>query len=656
MDNISNLNRKLHLDYHMLKHVTNIAEGFDAAKFADDLANANVQAVSAFLRCGGGYRYYRKGNFGTIHPNLPDGIDMVEDTIRECHKRGIKVIGYCSAWHSEPHLVSNDNCMKTRKDGSTWREICGNSPVFSEEILPQFTEIAANYDLDAIFFDCIFSEAGRTCYCEHCERKFFEDTGVNGIPKEKDDPNYETYIQWHNNLYKKYRKMVIDAVRKGNKNLPISINWQNVCRSPEEIIDDISFLSQDTWPKNIIGCEQTQAKNWAFSGKPFSLMNNLSPQWWMSYETKPVTSLIQEAMVPVINGGSTWTGFQLYQNYSMPPYVIETIGEVFGYIKNVEGIFENKQIVPHIAVLNGVEQLKFSRKKGDFDTVIDDISLIGINKALTMSGIPYNSMIETDLIKHIDRFKLIIVANNQFISDELYGQLKEFVKNGGKLIITGKSGSIDSDGNLVKNTNFEDLTGVEVVEEKLYPYLYIKPSDIIIDNDETHMPILCADKFTFVKNISAHSLAKIVYPYTKNENAVINWSEFPSFSAPFEVSDFDAITVNAYGKGSVVYLGSDLFKGYVGTNNWRMKLIIKNIINDVLLKDDAIITTAPNVIEMTIMQNITNGNLLVNFLNTMAETVVSETEERYENSACETILPVCNFTVKLPLERKTQSA
>lgn len=651
MDNINNSNRKLFFDYHMLKNVTNIAEGFDAEELAKELEEAHVEVMSTFLRCGGGYRYYRKGNFGTIHPSLPKNLDMVEETIKACHKRNIKVIGYCSAWHSEPHQLAKNNCMKTRLNGETIREICGNSPVFENEILPQFTEIAANYDLDGIFFDCVFSEAGRTCYCEYCQKKFRADTGIDGIPENTDDKNYETYIRWHNNCYDSFRRRIIDAVRKGNDSLPISINWYNVARDPQNTNDiDVDFLSQDVWPDNILACEQIQAKNWAFCGKPFSLMNNLSPQWWTSYDIKPTASLIQEAMVPIINGGYTWTGFQIYQNYSTTPLVMRTVKELFSFIKGIENVFNNKQIMPHVAVLNCTEQLNYSRGITPFNTQVDETSLIGVNRVLTSSGIHYNSMNEQDLLKYIHQFKCVIIANNQYVSPALYKSLKNYVKNGGKLIITGISGNVDTDGKFIKNADFTDLTGVSVIEEMKYPYSYIKANNNVIDSDTDHMPIVCADRFTRVKNNIAESLAKIMHSYFKSENAKLSWP-FVSFSAPYDVTEYDAITVNEYGKGRVVYFAADFFKGYVGINNYRLKKLIKSVINDILLCDDAILTNAPSVIELTVMQDKGNNNMLVNLLNCMYEHASTQGTIRSEWANCEDVLPIYNIYVELPLSK-----
>ena len=84
--------RKLFFDYHTYQAAKDVAIHFDAEKWADQLQQSHVQAVSIHSLCHHGWRYYRKGSYGYIHPKLPEGVDIVGQTMEACHKRGIKVI------------------------------------------------------------------------------------------------------------------------------------------------------------------------------------------------------------------------------------------------------------------------------------------------------------------------------------------------------------------------------------------------------------------------------------------------------------------------------------------------------------------------------------------------------------------------------------
>lgn len=86
--------RKLFFDYHNHSGNWGLAENFNAGKWAEQLKAADAQGVSVFAKCAQGLRYYRKGNIGWVHPEMPAGLDMLGEQIDACHKRDIKVIAY----------------------------------------------------------------------------------------------------------------------------------------------------------------------------------------------------------------------------------------------------------------------------------------------------------------------------------------------------------------------------------------------------------------------------------------------------------------------------------------------------------------------------------------------------------------------------------
>lgn len=649
MKKITNMYRKLFFDYHMSASVKEILDGFDAAKWAEQLADANVEAVSVFLRCGFGYKYYQAGKYGRKHPCLHNK-DLVEGTVRECHKRNIKVIGYYNPWYSEFDLENHpENCRKNERGETISREVCPNNPIFENELLPQVTEIAQMFDLDGMFFDCVFMGKDRVCHCKYCQDKFKKETGFDHIPISEQDTGYEEYVVWAHKCYDDYRVLFAKAVHKGNKDIPVSMNWGYSARCPESIPEDIDFLTQDCWPTNIIAAEQVQSKNWAFAGKPYELMNNMSLQWWNSYEVKPYETLVQECVLPMINGGKTWMGFQLYQNHLTDPATMDMVKRVFTYIKNIEGNFDNKRVLPYVGVLCDESQLVNCRGTGVDEMDVDLTSLYGLNRALIASGIPYNSVNEKFLIENADDFKLIIISNGQYVSAELYEKLKFYVSKGGSVLFTGKSGCVDINGNLVENENFKELTGVSITGQYDYPYAYISPKHKSLTDAIMPKSVLCADSFMKVKQCTAETVATVTLPYKKVKE--ISWGEFPSFSNPWTQTEDAAVCINKYGKGTVCYACADVFRGYSGTNNYILKNLIKTVINEFLI-DKKITISNPTYLELTFMKDINDGSVLVNLLNLVRSVPMREIEQRRENAICEEIIPIFDTEISFYSKKK----
>ena len=82
---------KLHIDLHNHPNVAEFGRDFDPAAFASAAAKTGVNSVNVFIKCNGGWCYYPT-SVGTPYPYMTG--DMLGDTVRECHARGIRVIGY----------------------------------------------------------------------------------------------------------------------------------------------------------------------------------------------------------------------------------------------------------------------------------------------------------------------------------------------------------------------------------------------------------------------------------------------------------------------------------------------------------------------------------------------------------------------------------
>jgi len=83
--------RQIHLDFHTSPHIPEVGAAFDPDQFADTLARAHVDSVTAFARCHHGHLYYdSKLHPERIHPTLRNR-DLLKQQIEACHARGIRV-------------------------------------------------------------------------------------------------------------------------------------------------------------------------------------------------------------------------------------------------------------------------------------------------------------------------------------------------------------------------------------------------------------------------------------------------------------------------------------------------------------------------------------------------------------------------------------
>jgi len=278
--------RKLFFDFHTHSTSVEVAKYFNAEAWAEQLSKSNVQAVSTFAQDMYGWRYYRKGNVGWIHPKLPRNVDIVGETIEACHNKGIRVIAYYNTLGLEI-VQKRPDWSEVDIEGKSLGYLCLVGPALEEFILPELEELSRNYDIDGIFFD--FAHARGQCFCYSCKKKFKEETGLD-LPISSKDKNWKTFIEWKLNTFKEIRKRICNVVHSNRPNALIAFNWCYSTRQPENPPKEVGFLTLDIPPDNQAFNASLQARFWATLGKPFDIMNTVFLQWWQDWSVKLRTS------------------------------------------------------------------------------------------------------------------------------------------------------------------------------------------------------------------------------------------------------------------------------------------------------------------------------------------------------------------------------
>ena len=644
--------RKLFFDYHTQRNATEVGAQFDGAAWAETLQAAGVQAVSCIAKCGYGWRYYRKGRVGFVHPHLPKGLDILEDTVRECHRRGIRVIAYYHTFGSEPLAESHPEWLIRDADGTpSGIAMCLLGDALEKEMLPQLAEIAGNYDVDGVFLDGTY-HAGKVCYCESCKARFRRETGME-LPRSKDDESYPIYMNWVEKAYIRVRERCLEAVRAANPGVLLSFNWAYTTRQPEPVPADVGFMTQDISQSNMAQSISLQARNWALTGRSFDVMNHLALKWWQDWSIKPVNSVIQECALLLANGGRTWMGYQMYPWFGVEDALMDTVRAAFNYVRRMEPLVSGARVVPYVGVLHSQTQAH-TRPVDDFQLYVDEKTIFGVHRALTLGGIPYHSACTGDFLKHLGRFKAIVLTGDQYLEPATLAAVRAYVEAGGKALVTGRTGMVDEQGRFLKNPAMEALIGCEIADGYPYSHGYIVDNGVCeaLTRSAGSAPVLCGRPLTYATPATATALADARYMYIRSDGCQLfteGTSEGQTFSPPGKPTGTAAITVNQVGRGAVVYIASDVFAAYAGNSQWRLKNMIRSLINDVLLKEDAIRIDAPDYVEMALMED--GSALHVHLVNLVRESPMVDFSSAIENIIGEDVLPIHDIRLSIPCRK-----
>ncbi|MHB8064505.1 MAG: beta-galactosidase trimerization domain-containing protein, partial [Ruminiclostridium sp.] len=192
-----------------------------------------------------------------------------------------------------------------------------------------------------------------------------------------------------------------------------------------------------------------------------------------------------------------------------------------------------------------------------------------------------------DFDNDIESYELVILPDKVRIPENIALKLKKYLKNGGKLLLTGSSGLGDS-GNYFALEEF----GIKYISEAEFNPRYVRITE---DNFPDILPM---DYVMYEKGISVNVIGKPeVAAYVVNPYFNRTYDRFCSHrqTPPAEVTDEPFIVEN----GNTIYISNPLFKDYAINGNKVYKDIIKHCI-DKLIDKPILVTDLPSTAELTL--------------------------------------------------------
>ncbi len=567
--------RKLFFDFHSPQHAVGLASDFDAERWADRVAETGAQAVSVFTKCGFGWSFYRKGSIRRVHPQLPQGLDMLEAQVEALHARGIKTIGYYHVFNSEPLAAERPEWRMRGTDGEAKGiSMCVQGPLLEEWMLPHVEEIVSEYAVDAMFFDGL--RAHDLCHCESCRQRFWEEVGLD-LPSGPEHANWSAYVCWSLADHQRIRERVSEVIHACRPEVVVSYNWVYSMRQPESVPDHVGALVLDIPPEDQIFSGSYQARHWAPVGKPFDIMNSAFLQWWGDWCCKPARSMQHEVAAAVANGGLTWIGYQMTHTFDVQPAVMGELGKTLEFVREREPLLENATPQACVAVLHSTESYFWPRP----GLMVDEVGMRGAHKALTESALPHHFVDEHQLLAHIEtvpvgeRYRVVVLSDQRRLGPELVDALDRYVREGGGLLVTALTGTLGEDYRSTGKSTLEPLLGVEVVGHIKESHCYLEVTDASVDQGGLEMPHLCEGEALLVSPVAPdlQELATLRRVYLQSDgHYLLRWSPVG------EPTGHPAITYRRVGKGAVAFVAVDLFRAYHVKNVWPLKHVAASLI------------------------------------------------------------------------------
>jgi len=142
-------------------------------KLAEWLKSLNATICQPLLHEANDIVYYRGLPEDTVDPLVAsyEG-DFFAEFVKECHKRGIKVIAGVYLGHRIA-LKRHPEAAVVRRDGRKVKDkVCFNNPKGLEHSLEVIEDLLERYPVDGLILDDNFELQHYNCYCEYCKEGF----------------------------------------------------------------------------------------------------------------------------------------------------------------------------------------------------------------------------------------------------------------------------------------------------------------------------------------------------------------------------------------------------------------------------------------------------------------------------------------------------
>lgn len=450
--------RQVHLDFHTSEKIDNIGSKFDKKQFQDCLKKGHINSITVFAKCHHGMMYY-PSKTGTMHPGL-HGFDLLSAELEACCEIGVHAPIYISAGFDVDYLTKHPECRAIPKPEETYvkyppmdgfKLICYNSP-YLDVLVSQIEEVVQKFNPEGVFLDI---SSPKVCYCRYC-RKIIEQRGLD-----QSDP--QNFVDLSIETFKKYADRTNAAVKSVNKNTRVFHNGGNIsARRPEEAFYN-THLELESLPTGGWGYDHfpRSARYAATLGLEYLGMTGKFHTTWGEFGGfKHLNALIYEVALSMSFGAKCSIGDQMHPYGFMDEATYSLIGKAYEYGEKIEEYCLDSVQMYDIGVLlsesYAIEPPKSRLNNHD----------VGICRVLNEGNYLYSLL---DKNASFDGFKVLVLPDDIRITPELKEKLDKYLKNGGKLLCTGKSGlSTEKD-------EFLFDFGAEYAGESEYNPTYIRP-------------------------------------------------------------------------------------------------------------------------------------------------------------------------------------
>lgn len=557
------------VDNHCPKPPVVTLEKLDAAEWDRFIEESNINQMTVYCKDHWGYSYYDT-EIGCKHAGLGDR-DWIAEIRPVLKKHDVEFTAYyCFEYdtyapeaHPEWSVLTKDGVpnrcgMPTNSGNAKWGIPCMQTG-YRKYALGQLREIVEKYHPDSLFID-IFGIT--LCYCETCRAMYKERFGYE-MP-ETDEDMIEKNSDLAAFLDEEAERLLDDVmacVKAIDPELAVSVNFS--AHYPKSFRDKLDYMFTEPWAGNWLSGAYTRDTS---GGKPAQLGPGDISQ---VYNYQP-DSIYELAAAEIAAQGCRVFMYSESMHYdgTLDHTESQSVGKAFEEVKKFEEYLTDRKHFADIAIVQSdvadslivKEPIQIRCVGRALVSSMHRKALLGAMQLCDYSKRSWCIVPELELdYERMCTYKMIILPNVFYISDKLASDLRRYVENGGKLLISGESGLYGRDAKLLDDYALADIMGCHFDEkDETYrkntwcAYIQQTAEEIWKKSAETMPPV--GEYILKTTPDGAKSLAEFIDPAVLlTLTTWVNWG----YPLPGLNNGQAAMYENTYGKGTVLTMCFD---------------------------------------------------------------------------------------------------
>jgi len=621
----------------------------DGKKIANEISDmaANVLVVNV----GGIYAWYQsKVKYHHINEYLPKDHDILLEIINSCHSKNIKVIArfdfsktddfvfqqkpqwFVRDYENKPKIYGRDRFG----DWSLLLSTCINAGYRNDEVaIPVINEVLDKYDIDGVFFNAPHYEF---CVCDICKQKYIDTYG-------KEMPAYDHNIQldyagapdtfeedWASICLKDNMEKLYKTVKSKKPDIPVVLYYNlykdnlnartstadMICSEPQDVLSQgYKNITQFCKPALCIKMGRT-VENYP---TPFGIIHSCPGMEWRHTGLPTAEYMFWMSQIPS-NGGFIWHSITGFSDTISDKRILKSISGINHMIVKVENHMDGATSLAQTLLLWNTQPSAEGWAEGLVNTQIQ-------------FDVLDSYQITLGKIKH---YKTVIIPEKYQFTDKLIKIIRDYVADGGTIILEEASGSINKD--LLEIIGIQ--TGIVSSEYLAASYFRFGKDCGSLQKGLEDTPLIPhrGEVAYCSPEADAQVLATLVPPFAPID-AVGAPPERASILTP--KTDLPLCTLHRYGKGTALFLPfklSMLAQDYKLSEHYQL---MRNCVDLLLGKSKKFNMNIVNGLQAMMYEK--ENKILIHFVNGIGQRPLATTIPFHN----------LNFTVKLEENEKIKS-